>query len=288
MEEENLKNMEKEVNNVTAEEVNVVQEETSKMSKKDEFSSILDKIQEMEDAIELHNSVKEALSNEEVDTNYLKYIENSIEDKIFCDAKFDKISPKVLIEIICPELKKFEKSEKFDITKLEITDIGSHYEEQVNYLDKVCTYDGKLVCIFGVEENNVENFVKYESRKFVRQEILESVKAKVEPGKVVQMEQYDNYYVIQDEISVKIYKEKQVTALTQVKETPFDKIKAKLLDFFKKLNSRNKAIYPIIELIYDSNPNRFKDMKHHSKVDAKNRMKILLDKERLITRETVK
>ena len=75
MEEENLKDIEKEVNNVTAEQVNIVQEEKqSKMSKKDEFSCILDKIQEMEDAIELHNSVKEALSNEEVDTNYLKYI----------------------------------------------------------------------------------------------------------------------------------------------------------------------------------------------------------------------
>ena len=97
---------------VKEKEINEIDSKTT-TSKKDEFSSILDKIQEMEDAIELHNSVKEAVTKEEVDTNYLKYIENSIEDKIFCDAKFDKISPKILIEIICPELKKFEKSEKF-------------------------------------------------------------------------------------------------------------------------------------------------------------------------------
>lgn len=257
------------------------------MLKKDEFASILEKIQRMDEAIELHNNVKQALSNEEVDRSYLKYIENSIEDKIFCDAKFDKISPKVLIEIVCPELKIFENFGKFDIAKLEIEDIGNHFEENENYIDKVCVYDGNLVCIFGIQASNIEKVIKYESRKFVRDDILESVKTKVEPGKKVQLAQYDEYYVIQDEDSVKVYTEKKITSLAEIKENAFDKIKSRLTTLFSKINNKKKEVYPIIELVYDSNPNRFKDIESHSKIDAKNRMKILLNKERAVTRTNV-
>jgi len=275
--EENLEDAKKE-------EKNNIEEVQNEMSKKDEFAVILEKIQKMDEAIELHNSVKLALSNEEVDKNYLKYIENSIEDKIFCDAKFDKISPKVLIETICPELTRFDK---FDIAKLEIEDIGSHFEEQNNYIDKICTYDGKLVCVFGIQESNIENVIKYESRKFVRDDVLEVIKTKVETGKAVQMSQYDEYYVIQDENSVKVYSEKKITALVQVKENPFDKIKSKLTNLFNKINNKKKIMYPIIEMVYDSNPNRIKDIKEHSKIDAKNRMKALLNKERAVTRNSI-
>lgn len=270
--------------------VNIVNENSKlgniqdEMSKKDEFASILEKIQRMDEAIELHNNVKKALSNKEVDGNYLKYIENSIEDKIFCDAKFDKISPKVLIEIVCPKLKKIKN---FDISRLEIEDIGNHYEENDNYIDKICIYDGKLVCMFGVQVANIENFIKYRNRKFVREDILEAITAKVELGKTVEMGQYEDYYVVQDENSVKVYTEKKEIALAEIKENAFDKIKSKLTNLFSKINYKKKEVYPILELVYDSNPNRFKDTEAHSKVDAKNRMKILLNKERAFTRTNI-
>ena len=43
---------------------------------------------------------------------------------------------------------------------------------------------------------------------------------------------------------------------------------------------------PNIKIVYDTNPNRFENFEHTSKIDAKNRMKVLLQKEREITRET--
>ncbi len=281
---ENLSNIDIKVNIASENGENNTKKEQKEMSKKDEFASILEKIQRMDEAIELHNNVKKALSNKEVDKNYLKYIENSIEDKIFCDAKFDKISPKVLIEIVCPKLRKIKN---FDISKLEIEDVGNHFEGNDNYIDKICVYDGKLICMFGVQVSNIENVIKYRNRKFVREDILEAVKAKVEPGKTVEMSQYDEYFVIQDENSVKVYSEKKEIALAEIKENAFDKIKSRLTNLFSKINNRKKEIYPIIELVYDSNPNRFKDIEMHSKVDAKNRMKVLLNKERAVTRTNI-
>ncbi len=281
---ENLSNIDIKVNIASENGENNTKKEQKEMSKKDEFASILEKIQRMDEAIELHNNVKKALSNKEVDQSYLKYIENSIEDKIFCDAKFDKISPKVLIEIVCPKLRKIKN---FDISKLEIEDVGNHFEGNDNYIDKICVYDGKLICMFGVQVSNIENVIKYRNRKFVREDILEAVKAKVEPGKTVEMSQYDEYFVIQDENSVKVYSEKKEIALAEIKENAFDKIKSRLTNLFSKINNRKKEIYPIIELVYDSNPNRFKDIEMHSKVDAKNRMKVLLNKERAVTRTNI-
>ena len=260
-------------------ELNKIEEE--KKTRKEEFDSILEKIKKMSEAIEFHTNVKEAVSKEEVDNSYLKYIENSLEDKFFCDAKFDKIRSKVLIEVICPEL---ENVENFEIDKLEIEDIGSHFEEQVNYIDKICTYDGKFICLFGVNETNPENVIKYEARKFTRTDIIEAICEKLEEGKTAQMEQYDEYYVVIDESGLKVFSERKITSLLKVEETIFDKMKNKLAELFNKKLFAKKKYLPNIELVYDSNPNRFKDFKHTSKIDAKSRMKVLLNKEREITR----
>ena len=162
--------------------------EEEKKARKEEFDSILEKIRKMSDAIEFHTNVKEAVSKEEVDSNYLKYIENSLEDKFFCDAKFDKIKSKVLLEVVCPEL---ENIEKFEVPKLEIEDIGSHLEEQENYIDKICTYDGKFICVFGINETNPEKVMKYEKRKFIRTDMIEATCKKLEEGKMAQIEQHD-------------------------------------------------------------------------------------------------
>ena len=272
---------EKQENIVEDVELNKIEEE--KKAIKEEFDSILEKIKKMSEAIELHTNVKDAVSKEEVDNNYLKYVENSLEDKLFCDAKFDKIRSNVLLEVVCPDLANIEN---FDIQKLEITDIGSHMEENEKYIDKICTYDGKFICLFGVNENNTEKVIKYEQRKFSRVDMIEAICKKLEGQKTMQIEQYDEYYVVKEENSIKVFSERKEMALLKVEETIFDKMKNKLMDLFNKKVFAKKKYLPNIELIYDSNPNRFKDFKTSSKVEAKSRMKILLTKERKVTRNT--
>lgn len=268
---------------VIVEDVEVNNIEKEKQARKEEFDSILEKIKKMSDAIELHTNVKNAVSKEEVDNSYLKYIENSLEDKFFCDAKFNKIRSKVLLEIVCPELTNIEN---FQIEKLEIEDIGSHFEEQENYIDKICTYDAKFICLFGVNERNSEKVIKYEARKFSRTDMIEAICEKLQEGKIAQMEQYDEYYVVTEDNCIKVFSERKITSLLKIEETIFDKMKNKLVSFFNKKRFAKKKYLPNIELIYDSNPNRFKDFKSASKIDAKNRMKALLNKEREVTRST--
>lgn len=263
-------------------ELNTIEEEKKK--RKEEFDSILEKIKKMSEAVELHTNVKQAVSKEEVDNNYLKYIENSLEDKLFNDAKFGELKSKVLLEVVCPDLTNIEN---FEIDKLEIADIGSHFEEETNYIDKVCTYDNKFVCLFGISELDADKVIKYESRKFSRADMIEAICEKLEHGKTMQMEQYDEYYVVSNEEGMKIFSERKVTALMKVEENVFDKIKSKLTSLFTKSLFGKKKYLPSIELIYDTNQNRFKNFEHKtSKVDAKNRMKALLLKEREVTRST--
>lgn len=257
-------------------------EETIKKARKEEFDNILSKIKKMSEAVELHENVKKAVSEDKVDNNYLKYIENSLEDKLFCDAKFDKIRSKILLEVVCPDLVKFEN---FEINKLEITTIGSHFEELDNYIDKICTYDNKFVCLFGINENSPEKVLKYEPRKFSRQDMVEAICSKLGDGNVAQMEQYDEYYVVTDKSGLKVFSERKVVSLAKIEETIFDKIKGKLSSLFTNMFVKKKYM-PNIKLVYDTNPNRFETFESTSKVDAKSRMKALLQKEREITRNT--
>ena len=92
--------------------------------------------------------------------------------------------------------------------------------------------------------------------------------------------QYDEYYIGVQEDRIKVFTERKITALVKIEETIFDKIKSKLSNIFVK-----KKCYPNLELVFDSNPNRLKDFEHKSsKFDAKTRMRVLLNKEREITR----
>lgn len=256
-------------------------QEEEKKARKEEFDSILEKIKKMSEAIELHTNVKDAVSKEEVDNNYLKYIENSLEDKLFNDTKFDKIKSKVLLEVVCPDLVNIEN---FEIEKLEIEDIGSHYEELENYIDKICTYDNKFICLFGVNEYNPEKVIKYEPRKFTRLDMIEAICAKIEEGKTAQMEQYDEYYVVTNETGLKVFSERKIVSLVKIEETVFDKIKNKLSSLFTINIFAKKKCLPNIKLVYDTNQNRFENFEHTSKIDAKSRMKALLRKEREVTR----
>lgn len=253
--------------------------ENEKKAKKEEFDAILEKIKKMSEAIELHANVKDAVLKEEVDNNYLKYIENSLEDKLFNDTRFDNIKSKILLEVICPDLVNIEN---FEIDKLEINDIGSHFEGLENYIDKICIYDNKFICLFGINENNLDDVIKYEPRKFSRIDIIEAICLQLEKGKVAQMNQYDEYYVVIDENGLKVFSERKIVSLMKLEETIFDKIKNKLINLFNKRKS-----IPNIKLVYETNVNRFDKFETTSKVDVKNRMKNLLKKEREITRNTI-
>ena len=250
---------------------------------KDQFDSILEKIKKMSEALELHTDVKKAVESKKVEDNYLKYIENALEEKLFNDAKFDKIKSKVLLEVVCPDLVSIEN---FEIEELEIADIGSHYEELENYIDKICTYDNKFICLFGVNENNPEKVLKYEPRKFSRLDMIEAICAKIEEGKTAQMEQYDEYYVVTEQTGLKVFSERKIVSLVKIEETIFDKIKNKLSSLFTINIFTKKKYLPNIKLVYDTNQNRFENFEYNSKIDAKNRMKALLKKEREVTRST--
>lgn len=57
--------------------------EFEKKDAREQFEEILEKIKKMSEAIELHDNVKKAVEKEEVDYNYLRYVENSLEEKLF-------------------------------------------------------------------------------------------------------------------------------------------------------------------------------------------------------------
>lgn len=253
-------------------------EKNTEKACKEQFEEILEKIKKMSEAIILHDNVKEAVSKKEVDYNYLKYVENSLEDKLFNSANTNGIMPKVLLEVICPDLVNIEN---FEVSKLQIENIGSHFEEQENYIDKICIYNNKLISVFGISEIDPNKVIKYNSRKFSRVDMIEAVKAQYEEGQIVQLYQYDEYYIGIEKERIKVFSKKEITALAKIEETIFDKIKLKFSKIFIK-----KKCYPNIELVYDSNPNRLKEFEHQSKIDAKQRMKILLNKEREVIRNS--
>ena len=267
---------------VQTEDVEEINYEQEKTDIKDSYDEILNKIGSIEEAIELHNNVKNSVLNGEVDNNYLNYIENSLEDRLFDDVKFDKLSSKVLLEVICPCLTTIEA---FDVQMLDIEDIGSHYDEDENYIDKICTYNGKFVCLFGVNERKPEIVIKYEPRKFSRTDMIQAICKKLKDGEKVTMEQYDEYYVVTNDDSLKVFSERKMVSLVKLEETVFDKMKNKLWSLFNKSLFNRKTYLPNIELIYDNNLNRFKDFKNNSKTEAKSRMKKLLIREREVTRE---
>ena len=246
--------------------------------KKDQFEEILNKIKKMSEAIELHDNVKEAAQNDEVDYNYLRYIEKCLEEKLFENANIKEIMPKVLLEIVCPNLVCVEN---FDANKFQIENIGSHFEEQENYLDKICLYDNKLICVFGISEMHPNKVLKYEPRKFSRVDMIKDIKSQYKDGQKITLYQYDEYYIcIDEEQRIKVFSQRKVTALVKVEETIFDKIKEKLSKMFIK---RRNA--PTLDVVFDSHQNRLIEFKHKSKFDAKNRMKLLLNQERELTRE---
>lgn len=274
----------KEENNKAIEELITALEFEKKpqMSKKDELEAILFDVKNISEAINLHNLAKKEFSNGQIDVNYLKYIENSLEDKIFNDSKFDNIVSKILLELVCPDL---EKIKDFNIKNLEILTIGNHIEEDKSYIDKICIYNNKIINLFKINEINPQKASKIENRKFTREDMINAVRGQYEEGKKIQMYQYDEYYIGIEENRIKVFKEKKITALIKMEETAFDKIKSKLSLLLNQNIFNKKRFLPTLELVYDTNPNRFNNIETHSKLSAMKRMKSLLSKERSITRQ---
>ena len=251
------------------------------LSKKEQLDQSLENIVQISEAMKLYEEAKEALKENKIDKNYFKYLENSLEDKIFCNAKFDSIRANVLLGVVCPAL---EKIEGFSLDKLAIETIGSHFEEQENYIDKICTYEHQLICLFGINEGHPDRVLQYEERKFTRQDMIEAVRAQYEEGKKIDLHQYDEYYIGMEEDRLKVFTERKITSLMKVEETPFDKIKSKIANFLNRNPFYKKKYLPAITLVYDTNPNRLKEFEHQSKFEARSRMKVLLNREREVTR----
>lgn len=68
--------------------------ELEKNNIKEQFDEILKKIKRMSEAIELHNDVKKSVEKEQVDYNYLRYIENSLEEKLFRRSRYKRDNAK--------------------------------------------------------------------------------------------------------------------------------------------------------------------------------------------------
>lgn len=262
-------------------EVNEISVIGTEVSKKDEFDIALDGVKNLTEVVELYESIKSSVGTDGIDTNYLKYVENTIEDKFFSGASYEGISSKVLIEVICPSIVGIED---FNIEKLDIQTVGNHFEELDNYIDKICVYDGKFISMFGVKEVNADDFIKYEQRKFTRTDMIEAISAQYPENKKIDMCQYDEYYVCTEADRMKVYTERKIVALAKLEDTVFDKIKQKLTSLFSNPFTKKKYL-PNLTLVYDTNPNRIKDIEVSSKVNAKSRMKTLLSKERKITRD---
>lgn len=256
--------------------------ENNSLEKKNIFEERLSKLKNIQEAIELDDDVKEAVKKQEVDENYIKYIRNSIEDKLFCNINFDKISTKVLIEKLCPEIiKRLQDMQNINLDQLNIENVGEHFENQIHYLDKICVYGNSFVCLFGINDQNLDDAIVYEKRKFSREDRIEAVQSKYEIGKKIELEQYDEYYLGIEPDRIKVFSERKMLALAPIEETPFDKIKNRLSKIFNlNMFTHKKKILPHLDLVYDTNPNRWKNFESNSKTDAKIRMKFLLAKER--------
>ncbi|MFR2534921.1 MAG: hypothetical protein ACLTEH_06770 [Clostridia bacterium] len=260
-----------------------VEIQMEELSVKEQLEEQLEKVQKPSDAMALYEKAQEKFAEQEIDENYFKYLENTLEDKIFCDAKFDSMRASVLLKIICPALSKIED---FHIENLTIETVGSHFEEQENYIDKICTYGHTFIGLFGISETHPDNVIHYQERKFTRQDMVEAVRAQYEEGKKIQLQQYDEYYIGMEADRLKVFTERKVTSLMKIEETPFDKIKSRIASLLNRNPFAKKKFLPTITLVYDTNPNRFKEFEHQSKFDARSRMKVLLNKEREVTRNT--
>lgn len=281
------KQVEEEINRIL-DDIELVQAETpleetqeKSFSLKEKLEEKLEQVKKIEDGISLYEEAKVALKKEEIDENYYKYLENSLEGKFFCDVEFDKICSNILLEVVCPELLKIED---YDSSLLEIRTIGSHYEELTNYIDKICTYGKDFVCLFGINETNAKKYIKYNKRKFSRSDMIEAVKSHLEANTDVNLSQYDEYYVVEEEDSLKVFSERKIVSLVKVEETIFDKIKCKFANIFNKSIFNKRRYLPNVDLIFETNGNRLDKIEIESKIDAKSRMKMLLNAERKETR----
>ena len=257
---------------------------TNKLSNKDKIDNKLNHIRNMNDDANIYIQAKSLYKENVIDASFFKYVINTLEDKVFDDVSYDKMNAQMLLENVCIPLKNVSN---FKIEYLKIDTIGKHLnDENVLYEDKIITYNNVFVNIVSIEERNKFSFVRMRPMKFVRKEIVEALKEKYENGEEVQVSQYNTYLVVQARKHLKIYVKKQTKALATIHESIFDKIKAKIAMFLEKNPITKKKYLPELQLIYDSNPSRIHEIKtkNKSKNYAKNRMKVLLESERKITR----
>lgn len=255
----------------------------NRLSNKDKIDNKLNRIKNMNDVANIYIQAKSLYKENVIDESFFKYVINTLEDKVFDDVSYDKMNAQMLLENVCIPLKNVSN---FRIENLKIDTIGRHLNDNILYEDKIITYNNVFVNIVNIDERNKLSFVRMRPMKFVRKEIAEALKERYENGEEVQVSQYNTYLVVQASRHLKIYVKKQTKALATIHESFFDKIKAKIAMFLEKNPITKKKYLPELQLIYDSNPSRIHELraKNKSKNYAKNRMKVLLESERKITR----
>ena len=252
---------------------------TTELSVKDRLDNMLQSAQKLSDYSTVYNYALKTFSENIIDLNFMKYVENTIEDKLYTESEFDRINTLMLLEIACNEIKDVED---FSSRKMRIENVKKYGSTR----DVIVLYDDKVVGMYSLEGGRNGDYEKINPMKFVKKEYIDGIKQKYTKDKDAKVNQYSDYFVITEEKHIKVFVPKQdETSLAKVEETVIDKIRNRIAKFIDNNVLTKRKYLPELVLAYDSNPNRIKTIKTaKSKSAAKDRMKVLLDSERELTR----
>lgn len=262
--------------NEVVEEKNISEEFDIKIDNLKNDSSI-DKIKDL--YYELENSYK----LKEIDNQYFKYATQYITDTYFSRMKGCQLTLRVIVEKIFNDIQKSGENE-INIEDVNVLGIGVHIKNNRMVQDTLCMYGGNVVSIFGIYEDDETQYESYEKQTYIQPNIMEAIRKYIDSSEKANIEKYEGYYFVknQENYRVQIYKEKEETSLTKTGENGIDKIKSKLCKLFGISMFSKKKFLANMEKLYDTDADLYEDILQNkkTKVNAKNRMKILLQAER--------
>ncbi|MDO5557021.1 MAG: hypothetical protein Q4G05_02080 [Clostridia bacterium] len=249
---------------------------------KDNLEQNLEEVNNYSELIKLYREANLCLKKKKLINQDIIYIEQQIRNKFFNSEVFDKYSTKVILKQIVAYVKDIED---FDESKLSLIEVGETVEETRTLQDVACLYEEKFVSLFGILKDDYNLSKKYNLKKYMKPNFFEVVKSKSNKGEC-KIEQYGDYFILKESDRLCIYKEKPITALVNVEQTAFDKMKLKLMSFFdKNIFTRNKFLPNMMEVYNTNKLKQFDlDASTTSKSKAKNRMKNVLIGDRIRTR----
>lgn len=232
----------------------------------------------------LYYALESACKNDEISKQYFKYATQYITDN-YCDKMQGmQLTLKVILEKVVKDVKN-SGVENIDLSKINVLNIGSHIKSDKIIQDVICIYDGKFISIFGIYVDDESQVEEFEKQTYILPNMMNSIKRYIEDGVKADIEKYEDYYIVKNDeengYRIQIYKEKNETALMTIEENKFEKIKAKLFNFF---GIGKKKFLTNMEKLYDTDASILEDIlqTRKTKENAKNRMKVLLEAERKI------